>query len=185
MARLCLLSCLHEHGWCSTMGQFLLNANGYIRCWLVLELRFMWLGCRAAVFWGGCRCWQQCMWLKSSLIAVLFVIRNCATTWRMFTHAHEKELGELRWYRILMRLGSVVSGTEPNQGNEGCRCDRGNLCTHIWAYYGHGWNPLWVSCFPLQFPSMSHRLTCVLHWVAHRAIGAWMADGTAAFIMAA
>ncbi len=55
------------------------------------------------------------------------------------------------------------------------------MCTHIWTYYGHGWNLLWISYFLLQFPSMFHMLTCVLHWVVHKTIGVQMENGIESF----
>jgi hypothetical protein len=70
----------------------------------------------------------------------------------MFTHSHEKELGELKWDRILMTLRLVVSSKKPNWGNEGCRCDRGNLCTHLsllWAWMKFVMNELFPS--PISF----------------------------------
>jgi hypothetical protein len=32
----------------------------------LFEMRFMRLGCKVVVFWGGCVCWQQYMWFKFS-----------------------------------------------------------------------------------------------------------------------
>lgn len=62
-----------------------------------------------------------------------------------------------------MTLKLVVSGIELDQGNEGCSCDRGNLCTHLsllWAWMKLVMNKLLP--FPISI-NFSHVNLCVLH----------------------
>jgi hypothetical protein len=130
---------------------FLFNATRYIRWWLIWNEVH-------AIGVQGCGFLRRLRMLTTIYVAQIFInccfICNkklCYNLKDVYT-CPWKEFGELIWDRILMTLRLVVSSIEPYQGNEGCRCDRNNLCTHLnllWAWMKLVMNKLFPS--PISF----------------------------------